>query len=1120
MSAPAPGPAATTAAVERTFDIGGMTCASCVGRVQKALGRVDGVVAATVNLATETATVSYDPAVADVATMTAAVTRAGYTAAPRPAPRPDGDGTRADAAAGTGGAAAPDPRGQDPEADALDARRDAEIARLGRRWTVALAVGLGLMAVMYVPIHLDTMDWLMPLLLVVATVVQLWAGADIYRAAWTAARHRATSMNTLVALGTGVAYGYSALVTLWPGPAERWGLPLHVYFETALVVVALVLLGRWLELRAKKRTAASLRALARLAPRTARVVRDGAERDVPLEDVRVGDVVRVRPGEQVPVDGVVTDGASAVDESMLTGESVPVEKTTGDAVIGATVNRTGTLLVRADAVGSDGTLAQIIRLVEDAQGTKPPMQQLVDKVAAWFVPAVLLAAAVTFAAWLTWGPAEDRLVLAITATVAVLIIACPCALGLATPTAVMVGTGKAAELGILVGDGQALETARRVSAVVLDKTGTLTRGRPALVDLHPVDGWDGAELLAVLAAAEVPSEHPTGAALVAAARERGLALRPAGSFEAVPGHGVTAEVGGRRVVVGNRALLDAEGIDATALEPAARAAAAAGATPLFAAVDGRAAGLAAVRDTVRPGAADAVARLRALGLEVWMLTGDHAATARAVAAEVGIAHVRAEVLPAGKADAVAELQRAGHVVAMVGDGINDAPALAQADLGVAIGTGTDVARAASDLTLVGGDLGGLVAALALSRRTVATIRQGLVWAFAYNVLLIPVAAGALYAWEGLLLDPVLASAAMATSSVSVVTNALRLRRFRPPATAAELLRPPLLARLRQGAYLAGVAVVALALGVGFTAASRTDAAERGMNGLLAWQAGMGMPMRPAMSVMEEAEVAPLSPHDAGMRVDVDVPADLAPGRPATLTVSVRDAATGALVTDVVRTHQVWMHMILTRSDLGTFAHIHPEPTGTPGVFAVTAELPTGGRYALHTEFRRQGQMADVLDARELTVPGAAPAAPLPADEVREHVVGGVRVRLDGEAHAGGRSDLAFRLTDPATGRPVTDLQPYLGAAGHVVVMAADGSTFGHRHAETEDGRGRPVLAVPATRFGPELDLHVRFDRPGVYRLWAQFRIGDGTVVTAPFTLRAEWARLPDAVRPAAAGRPG
>ena len=556
-------PAAAT--VDCTFDIGGMTCASCVGRVQKALGRVDGVVAAAVNLATETATVSYDPAVADVAAMTAAVTRAGYTAAPRPTRRADGDGTRPGDATGPGSGAGPRPapgsgaatdqRGQDPEADALDARRDAEIARLGRRWKVALAVGLGLMAVMYVPIHLDTMDWLMPLLLVVATAVQLWAGADIYRAAWTAARHRATSMNTLVALGTGVAYGYSAFVTLWPGPAERWGLPLHVYFETALVVVALVLLGRWLELRAKKRTAASLRALAGLAPRTARVVRDGEERDVPLEDVRVGDVVRVRPGEQVPVDGVVTEGASAVDESMLTGESVPVEKAPGDAVIGATVNRTGTLLVRAGAVGSDSTLAQIIRLVEDAQGTKPPMQQLVDTVAAWFVPAVLLAAAATFAAWMTWGPAEDRLVLAITATVAVLIIACPCALGLATPTAVMVGTGKAAELGILVGDGQALETARRVSAVVLDKTGTITRGRPALVDLQPVDGWDADELLAVLASAEVPSEHPTGAALVAAARERGLALRPVAAFEAVPGHGITAEVDGRRVVVGNQALL-------------------------------------------------------------------------------------------------------------------------------------------------------------------------------------------------------------------------------------------------------------------------------------------------------------------------------------------------------------------------------------------------------------------------------------------------------------------------------------------------------------------------------------------------------------------------------------
>jgi Cu+-exporting ATPase len=480
-----------------------------------------------------------------------------------------------------------------------------------------------------------------------------------------------------------------------------------------------------------------------------------------------------------------------------------------------------------------------------------------------------------------------------------------------------------------------------------------------------------------------------------------------------------------------------------------------------------------------------------------MVTGDNTATADAVAAQVGIDHVLAEVLPGQKADRVAELQAAGHVVAMVGDGINDAPALARADLGVAIGTGTDVAIAASDVTLVGGDLRGIVSAVALSRETVTTIKQGLAWAFGYNVLLIPVAAGALYWWDGLLLDPVLASAAMAMSSVSVVTNALRLRRFRPESAGT---RPTVLARAGRWSYLAGIAVVALALGAGFTWLSRTDQAERGMNGALAWSEGMGMPMRPLMSVMEETDVPPVSTHDAGLDVELDAPADITPGAPVTLTLRVRDAATGEPVDDLVRTHQVWMHMIVTRSDLGTFAHLHPEPTGEDGELTVTAEFPTAGRYTLHTEFRRQGQMADVLDTHEITVAGTAPRpVPVPAADVREYTGEGVRVTLTGGARLGDTSDFALRV-ETASGEPVDDLQPYLGAAGHVVVMRADGATFAHRHAETFDDEGRPVFALPGTTFGPDLDLHVRFDRPGAYRFWAQLRLGDGRIVTAPFVV--------------------
>ena len=726
------------------------------------------------------------------------------------------------------------------------------------------------MALMYLPLNLDTMDWLMPAIFVVATVLQFWAGRGFYAAAWAAARHGATNMNTLVALGTAVAWGYSAFVTLWPGIAERAGLPLHLYFETSLVVIALILMGRWMELRAKKRTAAAIAELVGLAPKTARVIRDGNEQDVPVEEVLTADVVRVRPGEKIPVDGIIVDGVSTVDESMLTGESAPVDKATGDQVIGATINGTGAFLFRATAVGQDTALAQIVRLVEDAQGAKPPMQRLADTVSAWFVPGVLIAAVVTFTVWALTGSAGNHWTMAIGTAIAVLIIACPCALGLATPTAVMVGTGKAAELGVLIGNGDALEQSRRLTAIVLDKTGTITQGRPAVTRIRAAGQWDAASLLAIAAAAETGSEHPLGAAIVTAARDRDLALPSVERFTAIPGRGIDATVEGRRVLVGNAALLTEAGIDVTALTPQASRAAAAGQTPMFAAVDAEAAGLIVVADPVKPDSAGAVAQLKALGLEVWMLTGDNAATAQAVAADVAIDHVLAEVLPHQKAEQVRALQAAGHVVAMVGDGINDAPALASADVGVAIGTGADVAIAASDITLVGGDLRGVVAAIALSRRTVTTIKQGLGWAFAYNILLIPVAAGALYAWRGILLSPVLAAAAMAMSSVSVVTNAQRLRRFRRPAGAHEILHPPLRARLGQYSYLTTVAAAAIAVGVGLTAASHTNTAQRGMNGTLAWTESAGMPMRPTMGTMMTTEIPPVDAAEADVHVQVSV----------------------------------------------------------------------------------------------------------------------------------------------------------------------------------------------------------------------------------------------------------
>lgn len=1077
------------------LDIGGMTCASCVGRVEKALLKLEGVADARVNLATEVASITYDPIRVELSDLAGAVAKAGYTSTPR---RQTAATTRsASGDTGAAGSVATDDEAGDRE------ERDRQLSRMKRKWQTTLAVGLGLMGLMYVPLYIDIMDWLMPVIFVVATAVQWWAGKDFYASAWAAAKHRSTNMNTLVALGTGVAWGYSTFITLWPALAERAGLPLHVYYETSLIIIALVLAGKWMEARAKKATAAAVTALVGLAPKTARVVRHGAEVDVPVEDVVVGDVIRIRPGEKIPVDGFVFSGTTAVDESMLTGESFPVDKAAGDPVIGATLNTTGSVQIHVTAVGDDTALAQIIRMVEDAQGSKVPMQRLADKVSSVFVPAVILAAFATFVLWAVFGPATENLTMAISTSIAVLIIACPCALGLATPTAVMVGTGRAAELGILISNGEALEQARRLTAVVLDKTGTITEGKPALTAVHTTDGFDEDRVLALVAAAESGSEHPIAQAITAQAHTAGLTVPALDTFEAVPGHGLDARVAGHRVRVGNSAMMQRAGIEEDrAMTDTADAAAGRGETPMYVAIDDRLAAVLTVADTVKTESPEAIAQLEALGLEVWMITGDNAATANAVASQVGITHVMADVLPADKAAAVARLQDQGHVVAMAGDGINDAGALAKADLGIAIGTGADVAIAASDVTLIGGDLRGIVSAIALSRRTVTTMKQGLAFAFAYNISLIPVAAGALYWWDELLLDPVLASAAMAMSSVSVLSNALRLRRFRRPETVKEILHPSVKQRVGQYAYLAAVAVVALTIGGTLTAVSRMDFAERGMNGTLAWMQTTGMPMRPAMSNMMTAEIAATEAAEAGLDVQLHVPDTARPGVPTTVTATVVDAETGDPVTDLTRSHEAWMHFIATREDLGTFAHVHPKPTGRPGELQVQVTFPTAGTYVVNTEFREQGEMADVHQRQLITIAGNAPEPVILTAGPRTVVVNGIEVALVGEAVVGESSDLHFNFTDATTGEPIGDLQPFLAAAGHVVVMKADAQTFSHEHAEVEDAQGRPVFALPGETFGPELDVHAEFDTPGVYQLWGQFRLANGDVLTVPFTVQA------------------
>jgi Cu+-exporting ATPase len=763
-----------------TFAISGMTCATCVARNERALNRASGVVKAEVNFATEKATVVYIPGQASHDDLVEAVRRAGYDVV-EPA-RPSAAGAA----------------GEPVDHEAL-ARR-AEYVRLRTKVTVGAVLSalvfLGSMDLSFVPAFLSN-GWV---LWALATPVQFWVGWQFYRGALAAARHGSTNMNTLIALGSSAAYFYSALGVLFPAFFDHHGLGMPLYFDSAALIITLILTGRMLEARAKGQTGEAIRKLIGLQPRTARVLRDGLETDVLVAEVLHGDLVRVRPGEKVPVDGVLVEGSSAVDESMLTGEPLPVDKAPGDEVIGATINTSGTFTFRATKVGAETALAQIVRLVEQAQGSKPPIARLADVIASWFVPVVLAVAATTFVVWLLAGP-QPALNYALLNAIAVLVIACPCALGLATPTAVMVGTGKGAENGVLVRDGRSLETAHTLQVVVLDKTGTITAGRPAVTDVVVSPGsvvGSQAELLRVLAAAERGSEHPLGEAIVRAASERGLsvggktqeagdggvAVAVADEFEAVAGHGVKARVDGHAVLAGNERLMSDAGIDVAAFDgDGARTAgglAAAGKTAVFVAVDGEPAGLVAVADPVKPGSVEAIRRLHDLGLQVVMLTGDRRETAEAIAAQVGVDRVVAGVLPQAKAAKVAALQADGQRVAMVGDGINDAPALAQADVGIAIGTGTDVAIEASDVTLISGDLAGVVTAIALSRRTIRTIKQNLFWAFAYNVALIPLAAGVFYPAFGILLNPIFAAAAMGLSSVTVVSNSLRLRRFRAP----------------------------------------------------------------------------------------------------------------------------------------------------------------------------------------------------------------------------------------------------------------------------------------------------------------------------------------------------
>jgi Cu+-exporting ATPase len=745
-----------------TFPIHGMSCASCVKKVEGALNGLEGVVRASVNFATERATVQYIPGAVSMADFRRAVKEAGYEVLEV------------------------ETVGKEDVVDREKAAREAEYRKLKKKFLTGVILVIPVFILAYwKALGLSNLYNLgrglnFYLQLIFQTPVQFWVGWLFYVGAWKTAKHRSADMNTLIAVGTSAAYLYSVLAIFFPGLFAVQGLAAEVYFDTAGAIIVLILLGRLLESRAKGQTSEAIKKLIGLQAKTAKVLRNGQEMDVPVEEVAIGDLVIVRPGEKIPVDGLVKEGRSSVDESMITGESIPVEKNPGDQVIGATINKMGSFKFEAVKVGKDTMLAQIIKMVEEAQGSKPPIARLADIIASYFVPTVIGIGIITFIVWYFWGPAP-ALTYAVLNFVAVLIIACPCALGLATPTSIMVGTGRGAENGVLIRGGEALETAHKLKAIVMDKTGTLTKGKPSVTDIVQLNRFTQEEILRYAASAEKGSEHPLGEAIVNRAKEENILLISPENFRAIAGHGIEATIDGRLLLMGNAKLMKDRGIPLNGLGKRAEDLSNEGKTPMFVAIDQNPAGIIAVADTLKENSKEAVDALHKMGIEVAMITGDNRRTAEAISRQIGIDRVLAEVVPEDKAKEVKKLQAEGKKVGMVGDGINDAPALAQADVGIAIGTGTDVAMESSDITLISGDLRGVVTAIALSKATIRNIKQNLFWAFAYNTILIPVAAGVLFPFFGILLNPIYAAAAMGLSSVTVVSNALRLRRFKPPA---------------------------------------------------------------------------------------------------------------------------------------------------------------------------------------------------------------------------------------------------------------------------------------------------------------------------------------------------
>jgi len=736
---------------KKTFGIKGMHCASCVLIIEKSLNGLNGVSKANVNIANEKATVEYDPEKVTDKELASAVANVGYKALI-------------------------DEEIQTEDQEKKEKQKELSILKIKVIWSLIFG---GLILWGSFPGLIGTAPLILKnfwIQLLLATPVQFWAGWEFYRGTVVSLRHRTANMDTLVAIGTTVAYAYSVFVTSFPGFIERIGMESMPYFDVATIVIGLILLGRYFEVRAKAGTSEAIKKLMGMQAKTARVIRDGKEADIPVGEVLIGDIIRIRPGDKIPVDGTIVDGESSIDESMVTGESMPIDKSSGDSVIGATINKSGTFTFKATRVGSETMLAQIIKLVQEAQGSKAPIQRLADLVSSYFVPVVIMLAIGTFVLWYNVGP-NPALLFALLNTVAVLIIACPCAMGLATPTAIMVGTGKGAEHGILIKDAESLEIAHKIKTIIFDKTGTLTEGEPKVTDVISYEGFTEQDILRYEASLEVGSNHPLAKAIIAETELRkALPLEPIEKFQSIPGHGIRALIQGKHVLAGKEKLIYDNGIQTEKAKSDIERLSNEGKTLSLLAVDGKLAGIIAAADTVKPSAKEAVEKLKKAGIEVVMLTGDNLRTGQAIAKQLGITRILAEVLPDQKEAEVRKIQAEGKTVAMVGDGINDAPALAAADVGIAMGTGTDVAMEAADITLINKDLRSVSAAIILSKKTMRAIKQNLFWAFAYNIILIPVAMGALYPVWGILLNPIFASVAMATSSISVVSNSLLLKR--------------------------------------------------------------------------------------------------------------------------------------------------------------------------------------------------------------------------------------------------------------------------------------------------------------------------------------------------------